>query len=84
MTNTTRIGLRIFLVALVLLVIGSVLVTARTPDAGGRAVTQDALAAPCSYLVAGQSACYTIDTSRPEWLGGWTVIHLPLVLKIGS
>jgi hypothetical protein len=28
-----------------------------------------------------QQTCYTIDTSRLEWLGNYTVIHLPIIMK---
>ena len=28
-----------------------------------------------------EGACYTIDSSRPEWLGNWTAIYLPVITK---
>lgn len=28
-----------------------------------------------------QQTCYTLDTSRPEWLGDWTAVYLPVITK---
>ena len=59
------------LVILILVVIlfstGTALLAAQAPSAKGS--------------LARQPACYTIDTSRPEWLSAQVFIYLPLVLK---
>ena len=66
--------LRVLALVLLLCSVGSVLLAAYASGGQGGYAPQD-----CTD--AGDAPCYTIDTSRPEWLGGWSVVYLPVITK---
>ena len=72
----TRIRtIRIAMLALVLLVLGMMMVTAQ-----GAGLDRSSIQAePVLDSAPENSACYTIDTSRPEWMR--SVIYLPVITK---
>ena len=75
--------LRGLALALTVLVLGTVVWGALVPGASGQRVPERAVAGalPDTHDGAsrGAAVCYTIDTSRPEWLG--RSAYLPLVLR---
>jgi hypothetical protein len=73
--------MRIVLFALLLALVGTALLGAYASGAEGSSAPRDLLASASNGPAASQPACYTLDTSRPEWLGGWTVLYLPVILK---
>jgi hypothetical protein len=68
-----RIGLLVFLLCL----FGAVLMGGAEGNAAPGTASGDA----SDRMEANQQSCYTIDTSRPEWLGNWTTIYLPIITK---
>jgi hypothetical protein len=68
---------RIALLALLLCLLG----TATLGSVEGNAAPQALSGEATIQTQVGQQACYTIDTSRPEWLGNWTAIYLPVITK---
>ncbi len=68
---------RIALLALLLFLFG----TATLGSVEGSAAPQALSGEATIQTQVGQQACYTIDTSRPEWLGNWTAIYLPVITK---
>lgn len=67
-------GLRVLALVLLLCSAGSMLLAAYASGGAGGYAVQD-----CTD--AADAPCYTIDTARPEWLGGWSVVYLPVITK---
>ena len=73
----TRKLARIGLLVLLLCLFGAVMLG----GTAGNAAPQTVFGDPSLRTGASQQTCYTIDTSRPEWLGNWTTVYLPIITK---
>ena len=78
MAGTQR-SLRGLTLMLTVLILGALAWIALAPGAGRGVDSERALAGALPPLDERAAVCYTIDTSRPEWLG-W-VTYLPAVLR---
>ena len=67
---------RVGLLVLLLCLFGAAMLGGTAGNAAPQTVPVD----PSIRTEASQQTCYTIDTSRPEWLADWTFGYLPLVL----
>lgn len=76
-------SLRNLALAMTVLTLGAAVWIALSPRLGGEMAPQGALAGAMPPVGEGAVVpaviCHTIDTSRPEWLGG--AAYLPIVIR---
>jgi hypothetical protein len=72
--KTVLIGL---ILAILLGTLGAAMLSTHASGFEGSAVSSGM----ASYPATANQACYTLDTSRPEWLQGLPILYLPVVLK---
>jgi len=73
--------LRILVLVVLLSLVGTVTLGAFASDLNGDLASANSADCVSIRPAAGDQACYTLDTSRPEWLGGWTMVYLPVIIK---
>lgn len=68
-------------VILLLCILGTVVLVPGAADMNAAAGPAGSPGLSAPGASAGHQACYTLDTSRPEWLQTSPFVYLPLVLK---